>query len=120
MSVDEALIQLKFAHQLKAVWVAKALQKVTADAVNNFNMSRGRLYVARAISTKGTHGARMLHRAKGRIDRTTVYRANAELVVQEQPVVEGERRVGLRGPTFSALSNTMSRYKDRMPPSPTA
>lgn len=64
--VDEALSILRYTPNRAAAIVAKVVQSATANAENNFDLIRGRLYVDRIFVDEGPVFKRIRPRARGR------------------------------------------------------
>ncbi len=64
--VDEALSILRYTPNRAAQIVAKVVQSATANAENNFDLRRGRLYVDQAYVDEGPVLKRVRPRARGR------------------------------------------------------
>lgn len=63
--VDEALTILKFTPKKGAKILEDVLNSAVANAENNFNMDRDRLYVSDAYANDGPHMKRWRPKAKG-------------------------------------------------------
>jgi len=63
--VDEALSILKFTPKRGAKVLEKVLTSAVANAENNFNMDRDKLYVAEAYANDGPHMKRFRPKARG-------------------------------------------------------
>ena len=63
--VDEALTILKFTPKKGAKVLEDVLNSAVANAENNFNMDRDRLYVSDAYANDGPHMKRFRPKAKG-------------------------------------------------------
>lgn len=63
--VDEALSILKFTPKRGAKELEKVLKSAVANAENNFNLDRDKLYVAEAYANDGPHMKRWRPKARG-------------------------------------------------------
>lgn len=118
LSVQEALIQLSFASNQKQVFVANCLKAASTNGVNNFHMSRDRLYVISAAATKGRYKKQMKPASRGRAHIINNYYCHIRIEVAEQPWNAGEKRIGLApSRTFEALAKTKDKiaaYKEKV------
>lgn len=63
--IDDALAILKFTPKRGAKVLEKVLNSAIANAENNFNMDRDRLYVSEAFANDGPHMKRWRPKARG-------------------------------------------------------
>lgn len=63
--IDDALAILKFTPKKGAKVLEKVLNSAVANAENNFNMDRDRLYVSEAFANDGPHMKRWRPKARG-------------------------------------------------------
>jgi large subunit ribosomal protein L22 len=108
LSVNEALIQMKFCEKGNASHMVTLLKNAQATAVHNFSMNKDRLFVANVDVAKGEYLKRVRYRSRGRMGLMFRYRSNVRLVVREQPYTEGEKRVGRWGRNHSTIERTLA------------
>ncbi|NLY56021.1 MAG: 50S ribosomal protein L22 [Firmicutes bacterium] len=82
--VDEALAILQFMPKKAAYLVSKVVNSAVANAENNFDMDRDRLYVAEAMVDEGPIMKRWRPRARGRADRILKRSSHISIVVRER------------------------------------
>lgn len=82
--VDVALDILNNTHKRAASSVAKVIKSAYANAVNNFNMNGGKLYVAEIMASDSIKMKRYLPRAKGSASGLVKRFANVYVTVKER------------------------------------
>ena len=82
-SVDEAVAILKYMPQRSATVIAKVINSAAANAENNNNMDRDKLYVAEIYANQGPTMKRILPRAKGSADRIRKRTSHIKVVLTE-------------------------------------
>lgn len=82
--VDEAFGILKYTPKRSAKIVSKVLKSAVANAENNNDMDKSRLYVAEAYANQGPTLKRFRPRAQGRAYRILKRTSHITLVVKER------------------------------------
>ena len=82
--IDEAFGILKFTPKRSAKVIDKVLKSAVANAENNNDMDRSRLYVAEAYANQGPTLKRFRPRAQGRAYRILKRTSHVTLVVKER------------------------------------
>jgi len=106
LSVEEALIQLKFHPRRKAIYVYNCLENTRKHAVNQFNMDYTRLVVSHLNATKGKFLKRIKYHARGRFGIMFRYYAHLTVAIKEQAPEDGETRLGIYGRSHSTILRT--------------
>ena len=83
-SVDEALAILKFTPNNSADIIAKVVKSAAANAENNFEMDRDKLYVAHIVANQGPTLKRFRPRAQGRATAIHKRTSHIEVIVKER------------------------------------
>lgn len=81
--IDEATAILKYTPNRASYLVEKLLNSAIANAENNFNMNRDRLYISKAYADQGPTLKRYLPRAHGRADVIRKRTSHITLVLEE-------------------------------------
>lgn len=81
--VAEALAMLRFLPQGSAPQLAKMIESAAANAENNYQMSRGDLYVKTIFADEGPTFKRFLPRARGRADRRLTRTSHVTVIVDD-------------------------------------
>ena len=82
--VDEALAILKFTPKAASPLVEKVLKSAIANAENNFNMDRSKLYVAEIYANQGPTMKRIRAATQGRANRIRKRTSHIEVVLKER------------------------------------
>lgn len=82
--IDEAAAILKYTPNKASYIVGKLLNSAIANAENNFNMNRDKLYVSKAYADQGPTLKRYLPRAHGRADVIRKRASHITLVLEEK------------------------------------
>ena len=82
--VNEALAILKFTPNNSADIIAKVVKSAAANAENNFEMDRDKLYVAHIVANQGPTLKRFRPRAQGRATAIRKRTSHIEVVVKER------------------------------------
>jgi large subunit ribosomal protein L22 len=85
MSVDDALVTLKFAPQAASDPVYKVLASAVANAQNSDNLRSDDLYVSQAFVDEGMTMRRIRARAKGSASRILKRSSHITVVVEPRP-----------------------------------
>lgn len=83
-NVDEALTILKFHQSKGAKILEKVVQSATANAENNFNLDRDKLYVSEVYANQGPTLKRWRPRAKGAAYKILKRSSHVGAVVKER------------------------------------
>lgn len=83
-NVDEALAILKFTPNNSADIIAKVVKSAAANAENNFEMDRDKLYVAHIVANQGPTLKRFRPRAQGRATAIHKRTSHIEVIVKER------------------------------------
>jgi len=83
-SVDEALTILKFTPNKGAKILEKVVKSATANAENNFDMDRDKLFVSEVYSNQGPTLKRWRPRAQGRAFKILKRTSHIGVVVKER------------------------------------
>lgn len=81
--VDDALTQLKFASKGVVPIMIKLLKSAQANAVNDLDMKKDRLYIREIYVNEGVSFKRVMPRARGRADRITKRSSHINIIVAE-------------------------------------
>lgn len=82
--VDEALAILQFTPKRGAAELENVLKSAVANAENNLNLDRERLYVKEAYANDGPHLKRFKPRARGMADTMLKRSSHLGIVVEER------------------------------------
>ncbi|WP_373897452.1 50S ribosomal protein L22 [Haloimpatiens sp. FM7315] len=82
--VNEAFAILKYTPKRSAEAIDKVLKSAVANAENNFDLDKNRLYVAEAYANQGPTLKRVRPRAQGRAYRILKRSSHITLVVKER------------------------------------
>ena len=82
--VDEALAILKFTPKAASPLVEKVLKSAIANAENNFNMDRSKLYVAEIYANQGPTMKRIRAATQGRANRIRKRTSHIEVALKER------------------------------------
>lgn len=82
--VDEALAILQFTPKKGATELEKVLKSAIANAENNFNLDRDKLYVKEAYANDGPQLKRWKPRARGMADQMLKRTSHIGIVVEER------------------------------------
>ncbi|WP_102399162.1 50S ribosomal protein L22 [Haloimpatiens massiliensis] len=82
--VNEAFAILKYTPKRGADVISKVLKSAVANAENNFDLDKNRLYVAEAYANQGPTLKRFRPRAQGRAYRILKRTSHVTLVVKER------------------------------------
>ncbi|MBE3583625.1 MAG: 50S ribosomal protein L22 [Limnochordaceae bacterium] len=82
--VQDALHLLRFLRKSASQPVEKVLRSAIANAENNFQMNRGRLYVAQAYVDQGPSLKRIEPRARGMANRIRKRMSHITVIVRER------------------------------------
>ncbi|MGL5440296.1 MAG: 50S ribosomal protein L22 [Filifactoraceae bacterium] len=83
-SVDEALAILKYMPYRNAVAIAKVIKSAAANAENNFEMDKSKLYVSEIYANQGPTLKRFMPRAQGRATGIRKRTSHIGVVVRER------------------------------------
>ena len=83
-NVDEALAIVKFTPKASSEIVEKLLKSAIANAENNFNMDRSKLYVAEIYANQGPTMKRIRAATQGRANRIRKRTSHIEVVLKER------------------------------------
>ncbi|MDI6601277.1 MAG: 50S ribosomal protein L22 [Thermoanaerobacteraceae bacterium] len=82
--IDEATAILKYTPKRASYIVGKLLNSAIANAENNFNMNRDKLFISKAYADQGPTLKRYLPRAHGRADVIRKRTSHITLVLEEK------------------------------------
>ena len=82
--VDKALAILQYTPKAASELLLKLVKSAQANAVNNFNMDKNKLYVAECFVTPGPTLKRVMPRAQGRAFRILKRTSHITVVLKEQ------------------------------------
>ena len=83
-NVDEALAILKFTPKAASPLVEKLLNSAIANAVNNNNMDRSKLYISEVYANQGTTMKRIRAATQGRANRIRKRTSHITVVLKER------------------------------------
>ena len=83
-SVEEAVAIWKFLPNNGAAIIAKVVNSAAANAENNFNMERKKLYITKIWANQGPTLKRFMPRAQGRATAIRKRTSHIEVIVKEQ------------------------------------
>ncbi|TZE82725.1 50S ribosomal protein L22 [Calorimonas adulescens] len=82
--IDEAMAILKYTPKRASYMIEKLLNSAVANAENNFNMNRDKLFISKAYADQGPTLKRYLPRAHGRADVIRKRTSHITLVLEEK------------------------------------
>ena len=83
-NVSEAMEILKFTPKVGSKVVEKVIRSAAANAENNFNMERKKLYITKIWANQGPTLKRFMPRAQGRATAIRKRTSHIEVIVKEQ------------------------------------
>ncbi|MDO4793407.1 MAG: 50S ribosomal protein L22 [Filifactor alocis] len=83
-NVDEALAILKYTPNSSAQIIAKVVKSAAANAENNFEMDRDKLYISHIVANQGPTLKRFRPRAQGRATAIRKRTSHIEVIVKER------------------------------------
>ena len=83
-NVSEAMAILKFTPKVGSKVVEKVIRSAAANAENNFNMERKKLYITKIWANQGPTLKRFMPRAQGRATAIRKRTSHIEVIVKEQ------------------------------------
>lgn len=83
-NVDEAVAILKYMPHRNAVAIAKVIKSAAANAENNFEMDKSKLYVSEIYANQGPTLKRFMPRAQGRATGIRKRTSHIGVIVRER------------------------------------
>ena len=82
--VDEALAIVKFTPKASSEVIEKLLKSAIANAENNFNMDRSKLYISEIYANQGPTMKRIRAATQGRANRIRKRTSHIEVILKER------------------------------------
>jgi len=94
-SVEEAQTILNFTQKRAALPILKLLKQATANAQNNFQLSKENLFIAKILVNEGSKLKRVFPRARGSADTIQKKTSHITLVLEEKekPKIKSKKHV---------------------------